>query len=95
MIDLLKSRSKGIALGGTLIIFFFFSIFGEKGLIKIYRIRKEISRIRDSKVLLEADNQVLQEDVRRMKHEKSYQERSARETLGFAKENEIIYEFSE
>lgn len=74
---------------------FFFTIFGDKGLLKIYKLQKEIKRLASSTQTLKKENQKLTEDIKKMRYEKSFQERSARETLGMVKSDEIIYEFSD
>ncbi|MBI2645569.1 MAG: septum formation initiator family protein [Deltaproteobacteria bacterium] len=73
----------------------FFTAFGEKGLIKIYKLNKQLRRIHAQKTFLEKNNQELTQDILKMKREKTFQEHSARETLGLAQDGEIIYEFSD
>jgi len=73
---------------------FFFTIFGDRGLLKIYKIRKEISRLQTSMQDIESRNKKLTTNIRRMKNERGFQEHSARESLGMVKDNEIIYKFS-
>lgn len=81
---------------GLLVVFtLFFTVFGNRGLIKIYKLRKEIRRLEASIKSLKSLNKSLSNDIQKMKNEGLFQEHSARETLGMVRENEIIYEFSD
>ena len=84
-----------LLLGGFVVITLFFTAFGQKGLLKIYKLKKELRRINTQKVFLEKKNVELSQNISNMKREKTFQEHSARETLGLAQDGEIIYEFSE
>lgn len=94
MIARLKHRLP-LLLGGFILITLFFTAFGQKGLFKIYKLKKELRRIESQKVFLEKNNKELSQNISKMRREKTFQEHSARETLGLAKEGEIIYEFSD
>ena len=94
MIERIKHRLP-LLLGGFVVITLFFTAFGEKGLIKIYKLNKELKRLHTQKVFLEKNNLELAQNISKMKREKTFQEHSARETLGLAQEGEIIYEFSD
>jgi cell division protein FtsB len=72
----------------------FFTVFGERGLIKIYKLKTKLQQIKTKKAFLEKDNIRLTDHVRKMKKERVFQERKARETLGLVYEDEIIYDFS-
>ena len=82
-------------MGGFVAFTLFFTVFGDRGLIKIYKLRKEIRKLKGVSEATQKHNDQLSEDVRRMKHEKTFQEHSAREALGLVQDNEIIYEFSD
>jgi len=82
-----------------LFILFFFLIlgfltfFGEKGILHLLRLQKELARIKDTNMKMEEENQRLREEVRRLQHEKRYIEEIARKELGMVKEGELIYLF--
>ena len=71
----------------------FVTFFGEKGMFHLFRLKKELARIKEANVQLEKENAKLQEDVERLKHEKRTIEEIARKELGMVKEGEIIYQF--
>jgi len=79
------------------IIFLFilgsFTFLGEKGIVNLLRLRKEVVRIKEINLKLEEENQKLKEEVRRLQSDKRYIEEIARKELGMVKEREIIYRF--
>ncbi len=70
-----------------------FTFFGEKGIVHLLRLQKEVARIRERNVKLEEENEKLKEEVRRLRSDKRYIEEIARRELGMVKEGEIIYQF--
>jgi len=75
------------------LIFCFFTFFGDKGIIHLLRLQKELVRIKDANAKIEEENRKLREEVKRLQHEKRYIEEIARKELGMVKEGEVIYQF--
>jgi len=75
------------------LIFGFFTFFGDKGIIHLLRLQKELVRIKDANVKIEEENRKLREEVKRLQYEKRYIEEIARKELGMVKEGEVIYQF--
>ncbi len=73
----------------------FLTFFGEKGILHLLRLQKELKEIRERSVKIEEENQKLKEEVRRLQQEKRYIEEIARKELGMVKEGEIIYQFED
>ena len=69
------------------------TFFGDKGIFHLFRLQKELVRIKETNVQLEQENAKLKEDVERLKHEKRTIEEIARRELGMVKEGEIVYQF--
>jgi len=69
------------------------TFFGEKGMLHLLRLEKELARIKETNTKIEEENQKLKEEVRRLQHEKRYIEEIARKELGMVKEGETIYLF--
>ncbi|MBI4041297.1 MAG: septum formation initiator family protein [Deltaproteobacteria bacterium] len=78
-----------------MVITVFFTVFGKRGLIKIYRLRQELKRSISKADFFQYENTRLSEYVDKLKKEKVFQEHYARETLGWVQDDEIIYEFSD
>ena len=75
------------------LIFGFFTFFGDKGIIHLLRLQKELVRIKDANAKIEEENRKLREEVKRLQYEKRYIEEIARKELGMVKEGEVIYQF--
>jgi cell division protein FtsL len=76
-----------------LLIFGTLTFFGEKGILHLLRLQKEVAQIKDRNIKLEEENQKLREEVKRLQRDKRYIEEIARKELGMVKEGEIIYQF--
>jgi cell division protein FtsB/cell division protein DivIC len=77
----------------SLLIFGTLTFFGEKGILHLLRLQKEVAQIKDRNIKLEEENQKLREEVKRLQRDKRYIEEIARKELGMVKEGEIIYQF--
>lgn len=77
----------------ALLILGILTFFGEKGILHLLRLRKEVARIKEKNIKLEEENQKLREEVKRLLSDKRYIEEIARKELGMVKEEEIIYQF--
>lgn len=82
----------------VLVLFFFLTLifltfFGDKGILHLLRLQKELVRLKETNMKMEEENRKLREEVRRLQHEKRYIEEIARKELGMVKEGEIIYQF--
>jgi len=91
----IKARKKHffLLLLCLLLIFGFFTFFGEKGVLHLLRLQKELAKIKEMNIKMGEENQRLKEEVRRLQYEKRYIEEIARKELGMVKEGEIIYQF--
>jgi cell division protein FtsB len=90
-------RRKGvlILLIGLILLVWYFSLFGEKGLIKIIQLKRERDRIIADVSRIEDENRRLQEEIRRLREDSRYLESVARRDLGLIKENEILFIFED
>jgi cell division protein FtsB len=77
----------------SLLIFGILTFFGEKGIFHLFRLQKELARVKEKNFKLQEENQTLKEEVKRLKSDKRYIEEIARKELGMVKEGEIIYQF--
>jgi cell division protein FtsB len=93
------SRMKGkgffLLLVGLILLVWYFSLFGEKGLIKIIQLRRERDRITADVSRMEEENKRLQEEIKRLRDDSRYLESVARRDLGLIKENEILFIFED
>jgi len=75
------------------LIFGFFTVFGDKGILHLFRLQEELARIKEANIKIEEENRKLREEVKRLQVEKRYIEEIARKELGMVKEGEVIYQF--
>jgi cell division protein FtsL len=78
---------------GFLLILGLLTFFGEKGILRMMHLQKELAKIQEDNRQVEMENQKLKEEVRRLKVEKRVIEEIARKELGMVKEGEVIYQF--
>lgn len=71
----------------------FFTVFGERGLLRIYEMRLEKKRIAEKVTELTTENEALKTEIAALHNDRYYLERIARKDLGLVKPNEIIYQF--
>jgi cell division protein FtsB len=69
------------------------TFFGDKGILHLLRLQKDLVRIKEMNIKMDEENRKLREEVRRLQYEKRYIEEIARKELGMVKEGEIIYQF--
>jgi len=91
----MKRKGVLILLMGLILLVWYFSLFGEKGLIKIIQLRRERDRIIADASRIQEENQRLQEEIRRLREDSRYLESVARRDLGLIKENEILFIFED
>lgn len=71
----------------------FFTVFGERGLLRIYEMKREKQRIELKVADLNLENQKLRLSIEALRSDRHQLERIARKELGLVKPNEIIYQF--
>ena len=89
----MKKRSFFLLILVLCLILGLLTFFGDKGVLHLMRLQRELSRIKEESRKVEEENQKLREEVIRLQNEKRYIEEIARKELGMVKEGEIIYQF--
>ena len=85
-----------IMLSLLFVLYFLLSfIFGDKGIITHYRMKKTYQRVEQELDHLGKENERLRKEAEALKTDPHYIERLARERLGLSKEGEIIYQYEE
>jgi cell division protein FtsB len=91
----MKGKGLLLLLVGLILLVWYFSLFGEKGLIKIIQLRRERDRIIADVNRMDEENKRLQEEIKRLRDDSRYLESVARRDLGLIKENEILFIFED
>jgi len=87
---------KGLALVLCLIILLAAWLgLSKRGILRVYRMDLERQKYIDRIRALKKENKDLLEEIRRLKKDRDYIERIARQELGLIRENEVIYRFKD
>jgi cell division protein FtsB len=78
---------------GCLAFILFFTVFGDKGLLRIYELRQDITGVEERLNSARLDNEKLKREIVALKSDRRYLESIARKDFGFVRTNEVIYQF--
>lgn len=78
-----------------LILTIYWTVFGEKGLMRAYRMAKERDNINARIEKLRRENQYLKNELSGLRNDRHYIEDIARRELGYVREGETVYRFKE
>lgn len=79
---------------GCLAFILFFTVFGDKGLLRIYELRQDKVKIEKRLIEIRSENENLKREVVALQSDRRYIERIARKDLGLVRSNEVIYQFA-
>jgi cell division protein FtsB len=79
---------------GCLAFILFFTVFGDKGLLRIFELRKDKAKIEKRLIEIRSENENLKREVVALQSDRRYIERIARKDLGLVRSNEVIYQFT-
>lgn len=82
-----------VAAAGCIAFILFFTVFGEKGLLRIYELKKDKSVIDLRLVKIKEENDKLKREVVALQSDRRYLESIARKDLGMVRSNEVVYQF--
>jgi len=71
----------------------YFTIFGERGLLRIYHLNKEKQQVQLRLEAIRGENMKLVREVEALKNDRRYLESIARRDFGMVRKNEVIYQF--
>ncbi len=94
---LLKGSNRRILIPILLLIsvMIFFAFFGNKGLLQVYRLRKELKEIERTNMELQRESERLRTEIENLRTNKKYIEELARRELGLVKKGEVVYQFDQ
>ena len=88
----MRKRMYLIPAGGILFILFF-TVFGDRGLLRIYHLNLEKQNIQKHLEELKNENEKLKREIEALKTDRRYLESIARKDFGLVRRNETIYQF--
>ena len=71
----------------------YFTVFGERGLLRIYHLNKERQEVTVRLEAIKSENLKLVREVDALKNDRRYLESIARRDFGMVRKNEVIYQF--
>ncbi|MDD2850508.1 MAG: septum formation initiator family protein [Desulfuromonadaceae bacterium] len=78
---------------GCLAFILFFTVFGDKGLLRIVELKQDKSQIEARLAENRADNEKLKREIVALRSDRRYLESIARKDFGLVRSNEVIYQF--
>ncbi|MDO9069474.1 MAG: septum formation initiator family protein [Deltaproteobacteria bacterium] len=78
---------------GCLAFILFFTVFGDKGLLRIFELKQDKNKIDARLVESRNDNEKLKREIIALKSDRRYIESIARKDFGLVRSNEVIYQF--
>lgn len=69
------------------------TVFGDKGLIRIYRLSQERDSLKNENRKIMAENAEMKEEIHRLKTDDKYIELIARKEFGMIGKDEVFYQF--
>ncbi len=76
-----------------IIFILFFTVFGERGLLRIYHLKQEKEDIQKRLEELKVENEKLKREIEALKTDRRYLESIARKDFGLVRPKEVIYQF--
>jgi cell division protein FtsB len=90
-----KYKGRLAICAAAIVLFFISAIFGDRGLVHLLRLQVEQRELEERAFVLQQKNNLLQRRIERLQSDDRYIERLARERLGLAKKDELIYRIEE
>ncbi|MCM2358456.1 MAG: septum formation initiator family protein [Geobacteraceae bacterium] len=78
---------------GFILFILFFTVFGERGLLRIYHLSKDRQELQKKAEELRTENERMRREVEALKSDRRYLESIARRDFGLVRPNEVIYQF--
>lgn len=78
---------------GCLAFILFFTVFGDRGLLRIFELKEDKSKIEARLAESKSDNEKLKHEIVALKSDRRYLESIARKDFGLVRSNEVIYQF--
>lgn len=82
-----------LILSGFIVFILGYSFFGDRGIMNVMALKKELGEIERYKQNLTIENEQMEEYIHFLKNDKKFIENFAREELGLVKEGEMVYCF--
>lgn len=79
---------------GFILFILFFTVFGERGVLRIYHLNREKQEIQKKVDELKTENERLKREIEALLNDRRYLESIARRDFGLVRPNRTIYQFA-
>jgi len=93
MLNLPLEKKMYVIPAGCLAFILFFTVFGDKGLLRIFELKQDRRKIEERLTDSRAGNEKLKREIVALKSDRRYLESIARKDFGLVRDNEVIYQF--
>ncbi len=83
-----------LLLATCLVLLLSCTVFGERGLMRIYELKREKQRVEHNINQLTEENMKMRQTIKALRNDRDYIERIARQDLGLLKPDEVVYQFT-
>lgn len=78
---------------GCILFILYFTVFGERGLLRIYHLSKEKEQVAQRFNEVREENDKMKREIEALKSDRRYLESIARKDFGLVRPNETVYQF--
>jgi cell division protein FtsB len=78
---------------GCLAFILFFTVFGDKGLLRIFELKQDKNKMEARLADNKTENEKIKREIVALKSDRRYLESIARKDFGLVRSNEVIYQF--
>ncbi len=93
MLNLPLQKRMYVIPAGCLAFILFFTVFGDRGLLRIFELKQDKEKIEKRLAENRADNEKLKREIIALKSDRRYLESISRKDFGLVRSNEVIYQF--
>lgn len=93
MLNLPLQKRMYVIPAGCLAFILFFTVFGDRGLLRIFELKQDKEKIEERLAENRADNEKLKREIIALKSDRRYLESISRKDFGLVRSNEVIYQF--
>lgn len=79
---------------GVVAVVFVFAFFGDRGILHIFKLKRQQADLQQQLAEVEAVNAGLRKEIASLSYDRRHLERLARSQLGMVREDEVVYQFS-
>ena len=80
---------------GIIVIMLAFAMFGNRGIIHIFKLKRQQAALEEQLAQVEVVNDGLRKEISSLNSDRHHLERMARSQLGMVREDEVVYQFSD